>query len=168
MNFAQVVPVFGEVAAGLEPWSLSLARGRATRDQDQHQNQSMPAIPPKDRESSPNKVAQKPGDYLIAIPALNERTFFPALSEQTLINCRIPQFLVEWLGEIWCGWRGSNPRPLASEANTLSTELQPQRWRMTRTRGSRHLRTLESLRCAHDSRRTVDLILPVMRGRPGI
>ena len=27
----------------------------------------------------------------------------------------------------WCGWRGSNPRPLASEANTLSTELQPQR-----------------------------------------
>ena len=26
----------------------------------------------------------------------------------------------------WCGWRGSNPRPLASEANTLSTELQPQ------------------------------------------
>jgi hypothetical protein len=25
----------------------------------------------------------------------------------------------------WCGWRGSNPRPLASEANTLSTELQP-------------------------------------------
>ena len=26
---------------------------------------------------------------------------------------------------IWCGWRGSNPRPLASEANTLSTELQP-------------------------------------------
>ncbi len=28
-------------------------------------------------------------------------------------------------GEIWRGWRGSNPRPLASEANTLSTELQP-------------------------------------------
>src|SRR3954469_22041014 len=28
---------------------------------------------------------------------------------------------------IWCGWRGSNPRPLASEANTLSTELQPRR-----------------------------------------
>ena len=27
----------------------------------------------------------------------------------------------------WCGWRGSNPRPLASEANTLSTELQPHR-----------------------------------------
>ena len=27
----------------------------------------------------------------------------------------------------WCGWRGSNPRPLASEDNTLSTELQPQR-----------------------------------------
>ena len=27
--------------------------------------------------------------------------------------------------ESWCGWRGSNPRPLASEANTLSTELQP-------------------------------------------
>jgi hypothetical protein len=26
---------------------------------------------------------------------------------------------------IWRGWRGSNPRPLASEANTLSTELQP-------------------------------------------
>ena len=26
----------------------------------------------------------------------------------------------------WRGWRGSNPRPLASEANTLSTELQPQ------------------------------------------
>ena len=25
----------------------------------------------------------------------------------------------------WRGWRGSNPRPLASEANTLSTELQP-------------------------------------------
>jgi hypothetical protein len=28
----------------------------------------------------------------------------------------------------WRGWRGSNPRPLASEANTLSTELQPH-WR---------------------------------------
>ena len=28
---------------------------------------------------------------------------------------------------MWCGWRGSNPRPLASEANTLSTELQPHR-----------------------------------------
>jgi hypothetical protein len=28
-------------------------------------------------------------------------------------------------GGKWCGWRGSNPRPLASEANTLSTELQP-------------------------------------------
>ena len=28
----------------------------------------------------------------------------------------------------WCGWRGSNPRPLASEANTLSTELQPRPW----------------------------------------
>jgi hypothetical protein len=28
----------------------------------------------------------------------------------------------------WCGWRGSNPRPLASEANTLSTELQPHVW----------------------------------------
>ena len=27
----------------------------------------------------------------------------------------------------WCDWRGSNPRPLASEANTLSTELQSQR-----------------------------------------
>ena len=27
--------------------------------------------------------------------------------------------------KMWCGWRGSNPRPLASEANTLSTELQP-------------------------------------------
>ena len=27
----------------------------------------------------------------------------------------------------WRGWRGSNPRPLASEANTLSTELQPPR-----------------------------------------
>lgn len=26
---------------------------------------------------------------------------------------------------VWRGWRGSNPRPLASEANTLSTELQP-------------------------------------------
>lgn len=26
---------------------------------------------------------------------------------------------------MWRGWRGSNPRPLASEANTLSTELQP-------------------------------------------
>ena len=25
----------------------------------------------------------------------------------------------------WCGWRGSNPRPSASEADTLSTELQP-------------------------------------------
>ena len=25
----------------------------------------------------------------------------------------------------WCGWGESNPRPLASEANTLSTELQP-------------------------------------------
>src|SRR5574337_579126 len=25
----------------------------------------------------------------------------------------------------WRGWRGSNPLPLASEANTLSTELQP-------------------------------------------
>ena len=31
---------------------------------------------------------------------------------------------------MWCGWRGSNPRPLASEANTLSTELQPQRSRI--------------------------------------
>jgi hypothetical protein len=29
---------------------------------------------------------------------------------------------------IWRGWRGSNPRPLASEANTLSTELQPRRY----------------------------------------
>jgi hypothetical protein len=29
------------------------------------------------------------------------------------------------LFEMWRGWRGSNPRPLASEANTLSTELQP-------------------------------------------
>ena len=27
--------------------------------------------------------------------------------------------------EIWRGWRGSNPRPSASEADTLSTELQP-------------------------------------------
>ena len=26
---------------------------------------------------------------------------------------------------IWRGWRGSNPRPSASEADTLSTELQP-------------------------------------------
>jgi hypothetical protein len=26
----------------------------------------------------------------------------------------------------WRGWRGSNPRPSASEADTLSTELQPQ------------------------------------------
>ncbi len=25
----------------------------------------------------------------------------------------------------WRGWRGSNPRPSASEADTLSTELQP-------------------------------------------
>ena len=30
-----------------------------------------------------------------------------------------------WRIGVWCGWRGSNPRPLASEANTLSTELQP-------------------------------------------
>ena len=28
-------------------------------------------------------------------------------------------------GEVWRGWRGSNPRPSASEADTLSTELQP-------------------------------------------
>ena len=34
----------------------------------------------------------------------------------------------------WCGWRGSNPRPLASEANTLSTELQPQRCNLTAAR----------------------------------
>ncbi len=27
----------------------------------------------------------------------------------------------------WRDWRGSNPRPLASEANTLSTELQSQK-----------------------------------------
>jgi hypothetical protein len=34
----------------------------------------------------------------------------------------------EWMGngnKKWCGWLGSNQRPLASEANTLSTELQP-------------------------------------------
>ena len=30
----------------------------------------------------------------------------------------------------WCGWRGSNPRPSASEADTLSTELQPHRVRL--------------------------------------
>ena len=36
-------------------------------------------------------------------------------------------------GKRWCGWRGSNPRPLASEANTLSTELQPLRFAMERT-----------------------------------
>ena len=29
-----------------------------------------------------------------------------------------------WRRCVWCDWRGSNPRPLASEANTLSTELQ--------------------------------------------
>ena len=40
----------------------------------------------------------------------------------------------------WCGWRGSNPRPLASEANTLSTELQPQRWNLTTTRIFAHHR----------------------------
>ena len=28
---------------------------------------------------------------------------------------------------VWRGWLGSNQRPLASEANTLSTELQPRR-----------------------------------------
>ncbi len=31
----------------------------------------------------------------------------------------------------WCDWRGSNPRPLASEANTLSTELQSQHLKQT-------------------------------------
>ena len=29
--------------------------------------------------------------------------------------------------DYWCGWLESNQRPLASEANTLSTELQPRR-----------------------------------------
>ena len=33
--------------------------------------------------------------------------------------------LIDFVEDFWCGWRGSNPRPLASEANTLSTELQP-------------------------------------------
>ncbi len=36
-------------------------------------------------------------------------------------STEVPRFITNW-----CGWRGSNPRPLASEANTLSTELQPQ------------------------------------------
>ena len=35
------------------------------------------------------------------------------------------EFYRELFGFTWRGWRGSNPRPLASEANTLSTELQP-------------------------------------------
>jgi hypothetical protein len=36
-------------------------------------------------------------------------------------------WVLQETAEDWCGWRGSNPRPLASEANTLSTELQPRR-----------------------------------------
>ena len=53
----------------------------------------------------------------------------------------------------WCGWRGSNPRPLASEANTLSTELQPQCCEVLEKPGdsiSRHLaatRRAMQLRC---------------------
>ena len=42
----------------------------------------------------------------------------------TFLCDAIAKLLIYW-GELWCGWRGSNPRPLASEANTLSTELQP-------------------------------------------
>ncbi len=45
--------------------------------------------------------------------------------------------------DFWRGWRGSNPRPLASEANTLSTELQPH-WAHYRTR-------MSTLRCAESS-----------------
>ena len=45
-------------------------------------------------------------------------------SQRTLLAC------VDHERWYWCGWRGSNPRPLASEANTLSTELQPQRERL--------------------------------------
>ena len=33
---------------------------------------------------------------------------------------------------MWCGWRGSNPRPLASEVNTLSTELQSRTFRQVK------------------------------------
>ncbi len=57
---------------------------------------------------------------------------------RTTAHSKLPQVLVPqglsrnekrhregWRCRIWRGWRGSNPRPLASEANTLSTELQP-------------------------------------------
>ncbi len=43
-----------------------------------------------------------------------------------LLNNEFNHQITEQTVRYWCGWRGSNPRPLASEANTLSTELQPQ------------------------------------------
>ena len=46
----------------------------------------------------------------------------------------------------WCGWRGSNPRPLASEANTLSTELQPQRWKFRTARIFAHTESTFSVK----------------------
>ncbi len=42
-----------------------------------------------------------------------------------VLSSAIPEVAPVHAGPFWCGWRGSNPRPLALEANTLSTELQP-------------------------------------------
>ena len=58
--------------------------------------------------------------------------------------------------QVWCGWRGSNPRPLASEANTLSTELQPQRWKRFAPEfaaGRREIRAICTARAVHAAQR---------------
>jgi hypothetical protein len=52
-----------------------------------------------------------------------------AAGERQRLNYVIDPRLDARKSLIWRGWRGSNPRPSASEADTLSTELQPRGWK---------------------------------------
>jgi cytochrome c5 len=60
------------------------------------------------------------------------RPWFAPLSGISAVLLSGKPLASQSLDRIWRGWRGSNPRPLASEANTLSTELQPQRFHSIR------------------------------------
>src|SRR5690606_13813315 len=54
-----------------------------------------------------------------------KREIFPKIFPKWIKRPCLLSPIAEKAHVFWCGWLGSNQRPLTSEANTLSTELQP-------------------------------------------
>ena len=139
-----------ERETGIEPASLAWKARVLPLNYSRIDQQSLRAQPRKQRDQAPTSslLFTGGGDWIRTSVGVSQQIYsLPPLATRAPLR-RISNYSTSFLQsrEIhkakpprqvhdrkqsytnpWCGWRGSNPRPLASEANTLSTELQPHR-----------------------------------------